>query len=168
MSSAGLGIQFDILNDGKPKYMQWVNSGTNDAFLAYDLNENGIVDNGGELFGVGTEVATLGRNAINGYEALIQFDAFKYGGNGDRKIDEQDAIWSDLYLWNDSNGDGISVAQEMTKISASKLIEIDLNYRITDRVDVSGNPIPYWSWIKTNDARGPKRVKMIDVFFLPL
>ena len=51
LSPKGVGVYFDLTGDGDIKHVQWVAKGTDDGFLALDLNYNGIIDSGAELFG---------------------------------------------------------------------------------------------------------------------
>ena len=83
---AGLSDQkflFDIDSDGEKESISTLKKGS--GFLAYDKNGNGIIDDGGELFGAKTG---------NGFEELRQFDM---DGNG--WIDENDAIFNKLKVW---------------------------------------------------------------------
>ena len=83
MGPAGLGVEFDILASGEPLTIQWVAPDGDDAFLARDNNGNGLIDDGSELFGLGTTIELTGEKAVNGFAALEQFDTAKLGGNED-------------------------------------------------------------------------------------
>ncbi len=48
-TSTGYNVHFDIDNDGFAEGMEWLDA--NDGFLARDLNGNGKIDNGAEMFG---------------------------------------------------------------------------------------------------------------------
>ena len=63
---------FDLNNNGFLERTGWV--GADDGLLALDLNNNGIIDNGAELFGNNTRLPN-GENAKNGFEALKQYDS---------------------------------------------------------------------------------------------
>jgi hypothetical protein len=91
------GVYFDLDNNGFAEKTAWTSG---DAFLTYDLNENGKIDNGGELFGNHTLVGE--NKAADGFAALAQYDE-----NLDGFIDENDDIYHLMRLWND-NGDGVS------------------------------------------------------------
>ena len=77
------GTNFDLDKNGFAEKINWTKK---DGFLCLDLNGNGTIDNGGELFGDKTLLAD-GTTAKNGFEALAQYD-----GNGDGVIDENEII----------------------------------------------------------------------------
>jgi len=92
-----------------------------DGLLALDRNGNGSIDDGSELFGTATKLAT-GQNASNGYEALAQLDA-----NGDGVIDAKDAAYGDLKVWVDANGDGVSQSGELKSLASLNIASINVN-----------------------------------------
>ena len=168
LSPEGVGVYFDLTGDGDIKHVQWVAKGTDDGFLALDLNYNGIIDSGAELFGEGTVVIGTGEHADNGYTALLQYDLPHLGGNQDGKITKKDAIFNRLLLWVDSNADGVSHRSEVFPISAFKILRINAMPKAVaenERVDAAGNVIPYWSWVKTRSTDLPPKLKMADIFF---
>lgn len=63
-------VHFDLDKNGFSEKTAWI--GTEDGFLALDRNGNGIIDDGGELFG--DQVDLAGRLAASGFEALKQLD----------------------------------------------------------------------------------------------
>ena len=149
------GAQFDLNNDGKKDLTGWTTEGSDDAFLALDLNHNQIIDNGGELFGDNTLLKD-GRKAKNGFEALAQYDT-----NKDQKIDQKDKIWTDLTLWLDTNHNGISEQNELTHIKDSQVEEIHLEYNYLNKVD-HGNLLRECSSFKNKDG---STGSIIDVWF---
>lgn len=82
-SFGGMKFEFDLDADGKTEMIHAPSSGT--AFLAYDKNGNGIIDDGSELFGP---------SSGNGFAELAELDADKNGW-----IDENDPVFSKLKLW---------------------------------------------------------------------
>lgn len=79
-----LGANFDLDKNGFAEKINWTKK---DGFLCLDLNGNGTIDDGGELFGDQTLLAD-GTRAKNGFEALAQYDS-----NGDGVIDAGDGIF---------------------------------------------------------------------------
>ncbi len=74
---------FDLDSDGKNEQINAPLSGS--GFLALDLNGDGKINNGGELFGPGTG---------NGFAELA-----KYDGDGNGWIDANDAVFQQLKVW---------------------------------------------------------------------
>lgn len=158
-------VVFDLLATGNPLLIQWVVPGTDDAFLVYDKNRNGLVDDGSELFGNGMRLALEeDRRAPNGFVALAQYDHPGLNGNDDGFIDRSDAIWQELYLWRDANADGVSEAQEMTRLDSTKVSKLGIIPRESRHRDAHGNWLRYWAWAHTHD-RVERRIKMVDVYF---
>ena len=122
---------FDLNNNGFLERTGWV--GADDGLLALDLNNNGIIDNGAELFGNNTRLPN-GENAKNGFEALKQYDS-----NNDGILNEQDKIWSDLRVWQDSNSNAITDAGELKTMQEAGISSISLKYKDSYHTDQQGN-----------------------------
>ena len=106
------GFMFDINADGRVDKTSFISGG--DAFVALDKNNNGHIDDGSELFGDQN-------GSANGYLELAHYD-----DNQDGRIDENDAIYSELALLSNNNGQpGIS------SLSESGIKSINLNYSNT-------------------------------------
>ena len=102
-------ILFDHDGDGVKNGTGWVKP--DDGFLVRDVNGNGSIDNGRELFGdstILTSGARAGQNALDGFDALSDLDSIANGGNADGKISNLDTQFSNLRIWRDLNQDGIS------------------------------------------------------------
>ena len=88
-------INFDLDSNGFKEATSWISE--NDALLAIDRNNNGIIDNGSELFGNKTKSNTAriytNPNSKNGFEALSEFDS-----NNDGIIDINDEKFANLNL----------------------------------------------------------------------
>lgn len=166
LGQAGVGVYFDVNADGVRDHVQWVRPGGDEGFLALDRSGNGLVDNGGELFGVGTPMAFEGRAAPNGFVGLAQYDSRPLGGNDDGLITAADAIWPQLRVWVDLNADGICTVDEMRTLSSYGLTALETIPKVRRHTDASGNLIPYWAW--ATDRMRPGRSLMVDVFFLVL
>ena len=88
-------INFDLDSNGFKEATSWISE--NDALIAIDRNNNGIIDNGSELFGNKTKSNTAriytNPNSKNGFEALSEFDS-----NNDGIIDINDEKFANLNL----------------------------------------------------------------------
>jgi hypothetical protein len=166
LGARGVGVYFDVNGDYVPDHVQWVRPQGDEAFLTLDRNGNGIVDNGAELFGVGTPLTMEGGTAPNGFVALAQYDQPVMGGNDDGLISDADSIWTRLGLWRDANADGISTAGEMHTLEAAGITTLETIPKFRKYRDEAGNVIPFWARATTTSA--PTTTLMVDVFFLVL
>jgi hypothetical protein len=166
LGRAGVGVYFDVNADGVRDHVQWVRPGGDEGFLALDRSGNGLVDDGAELFGVGTPMLLEGRNAPNGFVGLAQYDSRQLGGNDDGLITEADAIWHQLRVWLDINADGLSTRDEMRTLGSYGITSLETIPKIRKYVDRAGNLIPYWAWATQRAL--PGRTLMVDVFFVVL
>ena len=138
LTAAQNGVWFDLDRDSIPDLLGWTSAETEVAFLALDRNENGRIDDGGELFG---NYAALPDGAVpaNGFDALSVYDQAMYGGNLDRMIDSRDGIWGELLLWVDRNHNGQSEETELLRPVDAGLTAIHLDYQEAGRRDPFGN-----------------------------
>ncbi|WP_321494928.1 hypothetical protein [uncultured Desulfobacter sp.] len=83
-------FSFDLDGDGDTEDLAGLSQGY--AFLALDLNQDGIINDGSELFGPATG---------DGFRELAEYDQ-------DRNmwIDENDEMFDQFVLWNPGTGDG--------------------------------------------------------------
>jgi hypothetical protein len=95
-TSIAAGAFFDHAGDGFAERTGWV--GPKDAVLARDLDADGQIASGKELFGDST-VLRNGARAANGFEALAEVDE-----NHDGRVDAQDSGFSGLLLPNGARG----------------------------------------------------------------
>ena len=133
-------FDFDLDSNGKNDRISFVGPGS--GFLAIDLNKDGIVNNGRELFGP---------NTGNGYEELSQYD-----NDGNGWIDEADSIYNALRLWTkDAKGnDGLNTLKDKN-IGAVYLGNIAVRFDIKDSDNVSnGEIIKAGIYLKDNGPAG--------------
>lgn len=166
LGEAGIGVYFDVNADGVRDHVQWVRRGGDEGFLVMDRTGNGRIDDGAELFGVGTPMILEGGSAPNGFVGLAQYDARQLGGNDDGLISEADAIWPQLRMWVDLDADGVSTRDELRTLRGAGITALQTIPKIRKYVDEAGNTIPYWAWAMRNAQ--PGRILMVDVFFRQL
>ena len=128
--SASNGVNFDLTATGKSSQVGWVGSG--DGLLVRDINHDGVINDGSELFG-GATVLASGKRAGNGYAAMADLDS-----NHDGKLSAKDAAWNELKVWVDGNHDGTTDGGELKSLAEAGVLEINLDFTKGSTVD-NGN-----------------------------
>lgn len=159
-------VSFDIDGDGLQERVGWTDAATEDAFLWVDLFRNHFVDDGRELFGIGTLLPAAGLRAANGFEALAVYDRTVNGGNEDGQITLADWIWGHLRLWVDHNHDGVSQPTEISTIHASGVRSLNLATACHAVPDAAGNLLGLVGTYTATRAGITVTRELVDVFFV--
>lgn len=115
---------FDIDQDGVLDSISRLESGS--GYLALDLNVDGIINDGSELFGT---------KSGNGFQDLSLYDE---DGNG--WIDEADSIFKKLLIWTkDENGKDMLYHLKELKVGAICLQSVNTRFDLTSLKDNSLN-----------------------------
>jgi len=147
-------VRFDLDNNGFAERTGWIDE--YDGFLVRDLNGDGRINNGSELFGNHTLLAN-GKKAANGFDALKELDS-----NGDGKITRADDAWSELRVWQDRNQDAWSAKGELYTLDELGITELNTEYTTSKLVDSSGNAHKQQSNAVMQDGSS---VAVTDVWF---
>lgn len=122
---------FDISGTGACLTTDWPGAAT--PWLVLDRDGDGAIADAREMFGSAVVLRT-GERARDGFAALAEHD-----GDGDGRITPGDAVWPDLMLWSDHDGDRRSTPWELESVSARGITAIDLEFHVDPRCDARGN-----------------------------
>jgi len=142
---------------GQPAATDWPTATT--PWIALDLDGDGAITSGAELFGSSTVLAS-GR-APNGFAALAALDA-----NGDGTLDARDPMFGKLVLWSDRNGDHRSSPDELRPLSstvASISLAFSVDARCNQRDDCEGER----GSLHWRDAAGADHVGAVVDVYIP-
>lgn len=115
---------FDIDGDGSEDSISMLSKGS--GYLAFDKNQDGIINDGKELFGAATG---------NGFQELAEYDE---DGNG--WIDENDSIYGKLSVWlKDDAGNDRMVSLKDANVGAIYLASMATNFSLKSEEDNSHN-----------------------------
>ena len=126
-------VHFDHDLNGFAEQSGWV--GRDDALLVRDLDGDGNISSGAELFGDHTRLGN-GAFAANGFAALADLDS-----NHDGVLDDNDKAFSSLRLWQDRNGNGITDAGELSDLGAAGVKTLNVDFSHTNKTDAAGNAL---------------------------
>ncbi len=114
-----------------------------------------MINDGSELFGSATPLAG-GGTARDGFAALATLDS-----NGDGIVNKADSLFSALRVWTDTNGDGISQADELHTLDQLGIAKLNLAATTAGSKN-AGNWVGLEGSAQTADG---KTVAMADVWF---
>ncbi len=115
---------FDLDCDGIEDEISSLQSGS--GFLALDLNEDGVINDGSELFGT---------KSGNGFSDLAKYDADNNGW-----IDEADPIWEKLLIWTkDENGQDKLYHLSDLGVGAIGLANVSTQFALNSQKDNTNN-----------------------------
>ena len=110
-------FSFDLNADGDKEDISFAGQGS--GFLAFDKNSDGKINDGSELFGA---------TGLNGFADLA-----KYDNDGNKWIDENDAIFADLKVWSrDENSEDQLISLKDAGIGAIYLGASTGSFDLTD------------------------------------
>ncbi|MET0208873.1 MAG: hypothetical protein ABW220_07500, partial [Burkholderiaceae bacterium] len=124
-------IHFDHDANGYAELTGWVAPG--DGLLVRDLDGNGRIDSGRELFGQQSLLAS-GATALHGFQALEAFDL-----NGDHQVDAAEIQDAGIQVWRDVNSNGETDEGELLDAAQVGVHTLLLAHADRREVDASGN-----------------------------
>ncbi len=139
---------WDIDEDGFAERIGWVKP--QDGLLVYDVNLDGIVNDHTELFGAATG---------NGFNALRALDS-----NGDGKITLDDTAWSQLRIWQDTDGDGYSHVDEVRSLDYYNITSIDVLASEVSETN-QAHDVTHTAFFTVNEGAGEQSYLIQDVWF---
>lgn len=114
-------FDFDLNSDGEKDDISLLGKGS--GFLALDRNENGMIDDGSELFGT---------QSGDGFSDLAAFDE---DGNG--WIDENDSVFSKLQIWQKSAMQDHLISLDQAKVGALLLFSVESSFTFKEGSDTN-------------------------------
>ncbi|MBQ7681006.1 MAG: hypothetical protein IJR48_07740 [Oscillibacter sp.] len=110
-------FEFDLDSDGQRETISFAGEGS--GFLALDRNGNGVIDDGSELFGT---------QSGDGFADLAAYDR-----DGNRWIDENDDIYSELRVWTkDAQGNDKLTGLKEANVGAIYLGSAETEFSLKD------------------------------------
>jgi hypothetical protein len=125
------GVNFNLDAKGLAEKTGWV--GKDDGLLVRDLDGDGQITSGRELFGNHTLLQS-GKAAAHGFEALKELD-----GNADGVVDAKDSAFAALRVWKDADSDGVTDAGELLTLDEAGVKSLKVSYTNANTIDAQGN-----------------------------
>lgn len=139
---------FDIDSDGKKDSISFVSQGS--GFLALDKNQDGIINDGSELFGT---------QSGDGFKDLARYDK---DGNG--WIDEADEVFNQLKIWTkDEHGKDVLMNLKEAGIGAIYLGNVDTQFSLNQAQTNATNGIIQKTGIYLKESGEAGTVHHIDL-----
>lgn len=121
---------FDHDANGMSERTAW--AGPDDGFLVRDINGDGRINSGREMFGNNTELES-GVLASNGFEALRDLD-----DNQDGVVNSSDSRFSELRIWRDANQNGTADAGELLTLEQAGIAGVRTGWTASSLIDSNG------------------------------
>ncbi len=154
------GAAFDLTRAGMCHGGDWPTAVT--PWLAFDRDGDGVIRDGGELFGSATKLDN-GSFAKNGFEALRDLDT-----NHDGVFDVRDPAFTKIVVWSDKNLDRQSEKRELTSLVDHGITAIDLHDARELHCDARGNCEGERSRFTFMDDSGRTRQGTVIDVYLPM
>ena len=122
-------VKFDLRATGEPQSVTW--TGKREGFLVLDLNDDGRINSGRELFGNRTLCGV--ERCADGAAALAMHDQ-----NADGRIDSGDAVFWSLRIWVDANQDGETQSSELKSLQDYGIKSFSLKANRMNKTVASG------------------------------
>ncbi len=158
-------VSFDLTGDGTMMRISWPKHGSGNAWLALDVDGDGVIKNGKELFGNYTAHADADVPNYpnpNGFNALAWYDKVAMGGDTNLIIDKRDAVWKTLRLWIDEHcykypdSPCQSDPSELHTLESMGVTSISLVWSATLKTDAVGNQFKYYAVLNPEAETTPK------------
>ena len=121
---------FDHDANGMIERTAW--AGADDGFLVRDINGDGRINSGREMFGNNTQLES-GGFATNGFDALRDLDS-----NQDGVVNSGDARFEELRIWRDANQNGRTDAGELLSLAQAGIAGIRTGWNPSSVIDANG------------------------------
>ena len=139
---------FDLDCDGKKDEISFANQGS--GFLALDKNDDGVINDGSELFGT---------KSGDGFDDLAKYDL---DGNG--WIDEADDIFSKLKIWTkDENGKDKLIDLKAADVGAIYLGSANTQFSLYNTNDYSANAMIRKTGVFLKESGGVGTMQHVDL-----